>query len=87
VWHASYFVSAAAVAGAAAVGLLCASLPFVLVAMWFGCTKRKKFVWLCGRILYYSFVGIGLPPAVAVLIAVFPLSVPSWFIIRGDGDD
>ncbi len=80
-------VSAAAAAGAAAAALLCASLPFVLAARACGFAKKKTFVWVCGRILYYSFVAIGLPPAVALLIGVFPLSVPAWFIIRGDMDD
>jgi hypothetical protein len=38
-------------------------------------------------VLRVSFTAFAAPPAVAVLLAFFPFSVPAFFIIRSDGDD
>jgi hypothetical protein len=37
-------------------------------------------------VLQYSFFGVGSLPAAAVLIALFPLSVPAYYIMHNDDD-
>jgi hypothetical protein len=81
--------AAAAVAAAAALACLCVCLPFFIAATVCGankCSTRRKFFRTCGVLLQNSFLGVAALPAAAVLIALFPLTIPAYHIIHEDDD-
>jgi hypothetical protein len=80
---------AGAAAGAAAFAVLCACMPFMLVSMLLCNTKcfRKKNLWRsCRVILNYTFFGVAALPTAALVIGLFPLSLPLYFILHDDDD-
>jgi hypothetical protein len=74
----------AAVSAAVAIAVFCAWTPFGLVAKAFG---SRKFWKISKRIIKFSFLGTAAAPAAAVMLALFPFSIPAYFILVLYNDD
>ena len=67
--------SSAAVAGVGALACFLVSFPCLLFS-----SKRNIY----SKVLQKSFLAFALPPAVAVSIALFPFSIPAYFLMHDD---
>ena len=74
----------AAVSAAVAIAVFCAWTPLGLAAKAFG---SNKFWAISKHVIKLSFVGTAAAPTAAVLLALFPFSIPAYFIVVVYNDD